>query len=120
MTVKECYEQMGGNYDDVMSRLRTDERITKFLIKVADDHSYELLCDSIASNNVGDAFRAAHTLKGVCMNLSLTRLYTSADRITEALRGKTEIEPNVADLLKTVAADYDITISAIKQLAQTV
>ncbi len=43
MTVKECYEQMGGNYDDVMSRLRTDERVIKFLGKVVSDTSFELL-----------------------------------------------------------------------------
>ena len=31
MTVKECYEAMGADYDDVMGRLRKDERVQKFL-----------------------------------------------------------------------------------------
>ena len=34
MTVKECYEVMKGDYDDVMSRLRSDDRVKKFLLKV--------------------------------------------------------------------------------------
>ena len=34
MNVRECYAAMGGNYDEVFSRLRTDERITKFLFRV--------------------------------------------------------------------------------------
>ena len=46
MTVKECYETMGADYDGVVSRLRTDERVRKFLLKVLNDKSYELLCTS--------------------------------------------------------------------------
>jgi len=31
MTIQECYAAIGGDYNDVASRLRTDERIAKFL-----------------------------------------------------------------------------------------
>ena len=37
MTVQQCYEAFGGNYQDVISRLRTDERVARFLLKVVDD-----------------------------------------------------------------------------------
>ena len=40
MTVKECYEIMKGDYDDVISRLRTDDRVKKFLSKVLSDPSF--------------------------------------------------------------------------------
>ena len=63
MTVKECYEAMEGSYDEVVGRLRTDERIAKFLRRVAEDGSYALLVNSFAENNIAEAFRAAHTLK---------------------------------------------------------
>ena len=43
MTVKECYEVMKGDYDDVISRLRTDDRVKKFLLKVLDDTSFSTL-----------------------------------------------------------------------------
>ena len=43
MTVKECYEKMGADYDSVMGRLRKDERVQKFLLKFLNDKSYELL-----------------------------------------------------------------------------
>ena len=62
MTVKECYEEMGASYDEVFGRLRTDERIAKFLRRVADDKSMELLESSIATGNAEEAFRAAHTI----------------------------------------------------------
>lgn len=31
MTVQECYQQIQGNYENVLKRLKTDERIVKFL-----------------------------------------------------------------------------------------
>ena len=116
MTVQECYAQMGGDYDDVTSRLRTDERIAKFLGKVAEDKSFALLCDSLARRDMAEAFRAAHTLKGVCMNLSLTRLFTSADKLTEALRGRTEYGSDIEPLLEQVKTDYAQTTACIRAL----
>ena len=47
MTVKECYDAMGADYEDVFARLRKDERIQKFLLKVMNDKSYDLLCSSL-------------------------------------------------------------------------
>lgn len=117
MTVKECYEAMGGDYDDVVSRLRTDERIAKFLLKIADDKSYALLLDSLEAKNMEEAFRAAHTLKGVCMNLSIKRLYGSAEQLTEALRGRHEYDSSLEPLLEKVKEDYAVTIDCIKRLS---
>lgn len=116
MTVKECYEEMGGNYDEVISRLRTDERVLRFLGKVHDDGSFALLGTSLADGNMEEAFRAAHTLKGVCMNLALTRLFTSANAITEALRGRAEYGADLEPLYDTLKHDYERTMASIEKL----
>ena len=116
MTVTECYEAFGGNYDEVISRLRTDERVARFLQKVVDDGSYQLLIDSIATNNVDEAFRAAHTLKGVCGNLSITKFGESSSALCEYLRENKVIDGTVLSMLEPVKADYALTISSIKQL----
>lgn len=116
MTVKECYEIMKGDYDDVVSRLRTDERIKKFLLKVLDDPSFAQLCNAMTENNVEEAFRAAHTLKGVCKNMSLTGLAYSASNLTEALRGRTEFGGDVDQLFKKVKKDYALTMACIQML----
>ena len=113
MTIQESYARMGGNYDDVMSRLRADDRVKRFLLKVADDKSFATLCDMLAAHNMEEAFRAAHTLKGVSSNLSLTRLYDAAHEITEALRGKTEYDPAIEPLLDKVKEVYALTIECI-------
>lgn len=116
MTVKECYEQMGGDYADVMSRLRTDERVLRFLGKVADDASFSLLSSSLQAHAMEEAFRAAHTLKGICMNLSLTKLFASANALTEALRGRQEYDDSLLPLFDAVKADYEATVASIRAL----
>ena len=66
------------------------------------------------TKNYEEAFRAAHTIKGVCQNLSFTKLYESSSRLTENLRSgygeKTD------SLVSQVAEDYKQTITAIKEL----
>ena len=116
MTVKECYEIMKGDYEDVLSRLRTDDRIKKFLLKVPDDTSFALLCNAIETKNAEEAFRAAHTLKGLSKNLSLTGLAYSASNLTEALRGRETFGDDIDPLFKKVKKDYALTMACIQML----
>lgn len=116
MTVKECYDAMGGDYEDVMRRLRTDERVKKFLLKILDDKTFGLLTQSMEERNMDEAFRAAHTLKGVCQNLSLTRLFESSNRLSEQLRGNREYSPELEEMVAKIKEDYDLTIASITGL----
>ena len=86
MTVKECYEQMGADYEGVLGRLRSEGLIKKFAKKFLDDGSFQSLKDNLAQGNGEEAFRAAHTLKGVCQNLGFDNLYQVSFDITEKLR----------------------------------
>ncbi len=116
MDIKQCYEKMGGDYDEVVSRLRTDDRIKRFLLKVAEDKSYDELCERLAAHNIEEAFRAAHTLKGVCLNLSIKSLHESASAMTEALRGKTEYSSEFEPYLERVKLDHERVVACIKEL----
>lgn len=116
MTLQECYAAMGGNYEEVLGRLRSDRLIQKFVLKFVDDGSYQLLLDSMASQNYEDAFRAAHTIKGVCQNLGFSRLYESSSELSEAMRdGKPLADPA---LLERVKEDYAATAGAIRALQE--
>ena len=112
MTLKECYQAMGADYDDVLGRLRSERLIQKFMLKFLDDGSYELLCESMSSGNLEDAFRASHTIKGVCQNLGFSKLGASSHDLTEALRAGDGA--GAAALLGGVQADYEQTVSAIR------
>ncbi|MCM1528875.1 MAG: Hpt domain-containing protein [Alistipes sp.] len=114
MTLKECYAALEGDYDNVLTRLMTEKLVHKFVMKFLDDGSFQNLKNDIAAEKYDEAFREAHTLKGVCQNLSFTKLYESSNRITEALRNGNIAE--AGELMPLVEADYMQTVSAIKQL----
>lgn len=111
MTLQACYEALGGNYDAVRGRLMSERLVQKFMLKFLDEGSFKELMDAVQAKDGEAAFRAAHTLKGVCLNLSFDRLFASSDRLCEALRnGWTDDAPAMAE---AVEADYKQTIAAI-------
>lgn len=71
MTLEECYRALGGSYSDVLARLIDDKMITKYLNKFTEDTSYRDIFAALENNDCETAFRAAHTLKGICLNLGL-------------------------------------------------
>lgn len=116
MTIKECYDAIGANYEEIIGRLRTEERVKKFLMKVLSDKSYDLLINSLEERNIEEAFRAAHTIKGVCQNLSLTRLYQSSSELAELLRGRQDYGEDIEPLLERVKEDYAQMTEQIRKL----
>ena len=116
MTLQECYLALDGDFEEVKHRLPTDRMVQKFVLKFLNDPSYQLLCDSMEAGNYTEAFRAAHTIKGVCQNLSFTRLLASGEKLTEALRdGPT---PEAPALFAQVQADYRQTVDAIRRFQE--
>ena len=117
MTMQECYLAMGADYEDVLGRLRSERLIQKFVLKFLDDGSNELLCRSMEEGQIEEAFRASHTIKGVCQNLGFTRLGQSSHDLTEALRGGKS--PAADGLLEQVKEDYRQTAGAIRAFKQS-
>ena len=87
MKLKEFYREIGSSYADVTARLGNEEFVRYFVLLFKDDKSFEELKESLKKGLAEDAFRAAHTLKGVAANLGFSALYENAAEITEALRG---------------------------------
>ena len=114
MSLNECYTALEGNFDDVLGRLRSEKLVLKFVLKFLNDGSYDLLCSSLAAEEYQEAFRASHTIKGVCQNLSFTKLYGSSNRLTEALRSGWSEE--AGPLVEQVKQDYQQTVAAIRDL----
>ena len=62
--------------------------------------SFAELEKAVNENDLEAAFRAAHALKGVSGNLSLTPLYNKVAEITELLRAHTEMD--YSEMLKGI------------------
>lgn len=115
MTLSEFYAEIGGDYENVLGRFRGEERVAKFLRMFLADTSIADLRKNMAEENYQEAFRAAHTLKGVASNLGFTSMQAAASEVTEALRS------GDADTAKTLMPGLDAlcdkTIDAINSLS---
>ena len=115
MTIQECYRLLGGDYNEALRGIPSAALIDKFVRKFLDDKSYEQLIKAVAANDRETAFRAAHTLKGVCANMRFTALKNSASELTELLRLESDSVPAEAmPAMDRVTADYQTTVGAIR------
>jgi len=115
MTINEMYDVIGGDYQVILGLFANSEAmVKKFCLKFLNDRSYEDLLKYVEEGNVSEAFRMAHTLKGVCQNLCLGKLKESSAKITESLRNADDTEAAKA-LMPEVTADYTLTVNAIRE-----
>ena len=85
----------------------------KFLGKFLQDTNFAGLAEAVKKQDVEEAFRCAHTLKGVCGNLSMDELYKLVSVQTEFFR-----EGNIqegADMMEKVSAVYGRVKEAIEE-----
>ena len=108
MTLKEAYESVESNYDNVLKRLGSEGMIKRFAVKFGE------LKNALAAGDGESAFRAAHTMKGICLNLGFDKLYEVSAALTEQLRGY-EITGSEA-VYQQVVEQYDRLIAAIKAI----
>lgn len=120
MTLQECYQALGGDYDEVLRRLMTPKLVEKFVGKFLADASYPALCAAMEAGQRQEAFRAAHTLKGVCQNLGFGNLLRAVEPLTELLRPETaQIPEEAAALLPLVRQRYEETVQTIQRYQQS-
>lgn len=112
MDLKACYDQLGGDFDGVIGRMRREQMVTKFLVKFLDDPSFALFEASMREKNYDEALRAVHTLKGICQNLSFTPLYESSSLITKALKEKDA--DRAVELAPQLSRDYERVVRAVE------
>ena len=75
------------------------------LCKMGDDKNFEVLEQAIHAKDLDKAFEAAHSLKGVLGNLSLTPVYDPVDEVTALLRSRNDVD--YTTYLKAIADKRD-------------
>nr|MDD6335906.1 Hpt domain-containing protein [bacterium] len=115
MTVQECYKRLGGDYGDVLRRLVQPQLVDGLMAMFLQDENFDRLCAGMQAGKREQAFRAAHTLKGVCQNLGFTTLFLSSEKLTDALRhGDEQVPPDAVCLWEAVQRDYQQATAAIR------
>ncbi len=93
---KKALEASGADVASTLKRFMGNEAIyQKFLNRFLDDQNYSNLMRYLEEKNYGEAFKCAHTLKGVAANMGLIPIQKAASDITELLRGKQPEEVDV-------------------------
>lgn len=115
MTLTAFYDAIGADYTTVLNRMGGMEKmVDKFVKKFPNDTAATQLFEAYAAEDYETAFRMAHTLKGVCLNLGFEKLQQLASDLTEALRG--QVADNAPELLASVRAEYEKVIELLKEL----
>lgn len=118
MNVKEFYAKTGGDYEGVFSRLMTDARIEKYLLKFAEGTDYNGLQESLAVQNYPDAFRFSHNLKGVSLNLGLTKMAAVSSELCEELRAGVAPKNDITGMVAAVSAEFEHICAEVKAAQQ--
>ena len=103
MLTIDALKRFGADTEEGLSRCFNNEAFYLRLVgMIKDQKNFDNLEKAIAENDLDAAFEAAHALKGVLGNLSLTPMTDTAVRMTELLRARTQMDYSemLADLLE--------------------
>lgn len=90
-------EESGADVQGTLRRFMGNEKMyLKFLKMFPADANYQNLGANLEAGNYEEAFKCAHTLKGVSANLGLTPVQTAVSGLVEELRSKKNEEVDAA------------------------
>ncbi|MEQ2445047.1 Hpt domain-containing protein [Pseudoflavonifractor sp. CLA-AP-H29] len=105
----------GIDVDEALERFMGSEAmLTRFLKKFPADPGFSALAAALAAGDQEGAVNAAHTLKGLCGNLSIKPLFTGFDRQVALMRAGDWAA--AAAMMPQLTEDYNRTVEAILAL----
>ncbi len=114
MSINDFYVEIEGNYEEVLGRLGKDERIVKYVKRFAQTDYVGDFEKAYADKNGEEAFRALHSIKGMCLNLGLGKLTKSSSNLCEEFRNGLPTE-NVDNIIELFRKDYADTVECVKR-----
>lgn len=115
MTIKELYDVIGGNYEDLMTRIPKENMIERFVRKYVDCKEFDKLAEAYEAKDYKRLFETSHNLKGMSANLSFSKINKTITEICEAVR-KGEPKIDLSELMATAQKDYELLVNTINQL----
>lgn len=101
----EGLKEQGVDLDKVMKRfLGKEELYLRFLKRFPEDGNFQRMQEQFQQGNLEEAFKAAHTLKGLAANLGLDSIIKSVYPITEKLRAG--LADGVTELMEEAGKEY--------------
>jgi len=113
-SIKDNFEKAGFDVVGTIRRFAGNEALyEKHIFKFIDDKIYGNLAKAVSESNRDDAFREAHTLKGISGNLGLNPLFNPVSALVGALREE-NTQADIGALFADVEAGYESVIAVLK------
>ena len=115
ITKNERLTAAGIDTASALERMMGNEALLeRFLKRFLDDTNYEKLTQAIAAGDEEAALTAAHTLKGLCGNLSMTVLFDLFTRQVAAFRAGDWA--GATAMMQEISAAYDQVTAAVREV----
>lgn len=116
MDIKDLYNRTGCDFDSCARRLGSEEMVKKYLLLLPVDESFGELVSSVNREDAELAYRYAHMLRGVALNLGLTPVAAICKEIMGQLTsGKVEFSQVRASII-SLEAVYHSLLEGISRL----
>ena len=103
----DALRRFGANTQEGLGRCMNNEAFYLRLVGMGlSDPNFGKLSQAISAGDAKAAFEAAHALKGIVGNLSLTPLYRPIAELTDLLRGKEEM-PDTSPYLEQIMDQFE-------------
>ena len=109
--------EAGVDYEGALERfIGRDDLYRKFIFKFLDDKNMEYLEEHLKNEDVEEAFKVAHTIKGVTGNLGFDNLFNVDIPLVEGLRAGSM--DGAWERFEDLKKMYDETCEIIKRYAE--
>lgn len=110
--IKEKLEQGGIDTESALERMMGSETIFfRLLNKFLEDDNYDKLTEAVRQGDMAAALTASHTLKGICGNLSIQKLFDLlTEQVTLFRQGN---EEGAAALMEEISVCYEAAVDSI-------
>ena len=115
MTLREFYDFVKGDYEDVMERMASEALVKRFLLMFTETEEYTDMLKAVEAKDWERGFRLSHNLKGIGLNLGLRDFYNSASTLCDTMRHGAPTE-DISNLVEAVRSNYEFAVAAIKRL----
>ena len=115
MEKKDKLKEAGIDVEEALERfLGNEDLYLKFLLKFPKDDNFSNMEKYLKQNNCEEAYKCAHSIKGVAGNLSIFNVYKCMSILAEYLKNsQLQDAKEYLDELKKV---YEVSVDAIRAL----
>lgn len=115
MDLREVYEYLEEDYEDVLTRIGDGYLVEKYVREFTGDDYLEPLKSAYEVGKWEDAYRAAHSLMGLALNLGFRKMALSCEALAGELKRDIPSDA-IEEYMMDIEDEYDATKRGFEML----